>query len=143
MEGGQFVIDASVIVKWLHAYREDHLEQAHAILEAAQRTEITLFISDLTVHEVLNAIICGKRLRGNDLEQAVDDFFKLPLIPIETDIQCAAAATTIAAQYTITFYDAVYCAIAFQKGIPLITANPKHQRPMPGVTAIPLAKWTI
>ena len=141
MAGGQFIIDASVIVKWLHSDRENNLEQANHILLLAERGELTLFVSDITAHEVLNALICGKHLRWRDLEEAVENFFQLPIILVETNLHRAAAAATIAVEQNITFYDAVYCAIAFERGIPLITANSKHQRPMTGVNVIPLGEW--
>lgn len=137
----RFVLDTSVIVKWLNRDREAYTEEAEDILKNAFDRTCSLFISDLTLHEVFNALIRGKRLQGTALQQAVETFWLFPFTVVQTDQQLASIAALIAEQDSITFYDAIYCAIAFDYSIPLITANPKHQRSRQGVVAVPLDTW--
>ena len=141
MLGADFVVDASVIVKLLNQDREPYTAEAVDILEKAINGSMRLCTSDLAVHEVCNALIKGKGLKGRTLKQAIESFFVLPIGRIMTDLHLAAIATTISEEYNVTFYDAIYMAVAFDLGIPLITANPKHQRPLPQVNVISLEQW--
>lgn len=135
-----YVVDASVIVKWLNQDREAFTKEAQNLLEQAAKGTLDISTVDLAIHEVCNALIRGKGLRDHILEDAVETFFVLPIQIVETDLHIAAAAATIAQREQITFYDAVYMALAFDLGVPLVTANPKHQRPLPGVAVIPISE---
>lgn len=142
MAGGtHFVVDASVILKWLNQDREQHTEEAFDILTHAATSAFFITTSDLAVHEVLNALVRGKGLRERELGEAVENFFALPLRAIATDLHLAAASAILADEYKLTFYDAVYMALAFDLNIPLITANPKHQKSIAGIQVIPLSNW--
>lgn len=141
MSDTRFVLDASVVVKWLNQDRELHTAEAKDILERAMHRSLRCATSDLAVHEVMNALIRGKGIRGRALEEAVDVWHLLPLERIFTSRRIAARAALIAEQYRITFYDAVYLAVASERELPLITANPKHQKAVAGVTVIALEDW--
>lgn len=136
-----YILDASVIVKWLNKEREESTREAEDILDAAHHGKHGLAACDLAVHEVFNVLIRSKGVKGRDLERAVDRFFNLPIKLLRTDIMCTAKAAMIAEDASITFYDAVYLAQANTCGVPLITANPKHQRSRAGIVVIPLDQW--
>lgn len=90
-------------------------------------------------HEVLNALIRGKGLKGRPLEQAVELFFSFPLEYVPTNYGLAAAAALIAEQERLTFYDAIYVALAFERSASLITANPAHQGKFKKIRVIDIA----
>lgn len=140
-EETRFVIDASVIVKWLNQEREPDSDRALDILHRASSKMLSLYTSDLAVHEVLNALIRGKGIRGHILQDAIESFFMLPLIILATDFTAAATAAVIAQQHALTFYDAMYMALAFDMGCPLITANTKHQKSLAEIIVLPLSQW--
>lgn len=131
-----FVIDASVIVKWLNQDREQHTEQAMLLLTGAALGTHRLVTADLALFEVLNALIRGKGLTGRVLEMALENFFLLPLGRQQTTTRIASLAVLIAQEQKITFYDAVYLAHAQEHGVPLVTANPKDHKPMAGIKTI-------
>lgn len=141
MPDAQYVLDASVIVKWLNQDRELHTAEAKDILERAMQGTLRCATSDLAVHEVMNALVKGKELHGRALEEAVDAWHLLPLERIPTYRRIAARAALIAEKYRITFYDAVYLAVAFERAMPFITANPKHQAVVPGIEVIAIEQW--
>lgn len=139
----EFVIDASVVVKWLNQEREDLTELAQDILLKAENEEIFLFAPDLIVHEVLNVLVKAKGLRGQQIENAVDDFWELPLSIFSTDFLTSATASLIASPTTMSFYDAVYVALAMNNQQPLITHNSKHQGVIKDIEVIALSEWSL
>ncbi|MBI4135439.1 type II toxin-antitoxin system VapC family toxin [Candidatus Uhrbacteria bacterium] len=139
--GEQYVLDASVLVKMLNQEREQDADKALGLMDRGVAGTLNLCTSDFATHEIINALLKGKNITGELLRQTIEHWFILPIERVDTDVTLASRAADIAQRQNITFYDAIYCAIAFERGIPLITANPKHQRPMPGVIAISLAQW--
>ncbi|GEM_PF-1458127 len=135
------IIDASVVVKWLNRDNELYTEEAKDILITGVGGCLSLVVSDLTCHEVFNALIRGKKLKGAALKEALEAYFLFPLQIVQTNRQITSTAALIAERDLVTFYDAVYCAIAFQYSAALITANPKHQQSARGVQVIPLDQW--
>lgn len=137
----RYVLDASVMVKMLHQEREQDADKACAIVAQSVSGVVDLCTSDFAPHEVLNALIRGKGVKGELLQRAIEEWFFLPIERVETDLMIALKAADIAQQHAITFYDAVYMAIAFDREIPLVTANPKHQKSAVGIQVIPLSEW--
>lgn len=134
-----YIVDASVAVKWLNQKNEPAAAEALALLQEAITGACLLVSSDLLPHEVLNALIRGKGLNGRPLEQAVELFFSFPLEYVPTSFGLAAAAALIAEQERLTFYDAIYVALAFERSAPLITANPAHQGKFKKIRVIDIA----
>lgn len=143
MDSLRYVVDASVIVKWLDPEREPNLEQAMYVLELGATRAAELFTSDLAPHETFNALIRGKHLSGKKVELALENFFLLPLEIVATSRSRAGFAVLLAQHRGITFYDAIYLAVADELRAPLITANPKHQQPLSHITVIPLEKFAM
>lgn len=139
----EFVVDASVSIKWLNQDREDLTAQAQDILLKAEEEKIFLFAPDLLVHEVLNVLIRAKGLRGKQLEDAVDEFWQLPLSFFSTDRVLSSIASVIASQTGMSFYDAAYVALALNNQQPLITNNSKDQQAVSEVKVIPLSAWAL
>lgn len=137
----RFVVDASVIVKWLNQESEDDAGAALELLRSAHEGRTNLFTSDLAPHEVINALVRGKKLKGHFLEEAVKLFYSLPLTFMPTDYLTAASAAIIASEHNITFYDAVYISLILDEQTPLVTANPKHQRVLAHLPVIPVTAW--
>jgi predicted nucleic acid-binding protein len=130
------VVDASVMVKWLNQDRELHTEEAMEILHRGALGRLRLVTSELAFFEVLNALIRGKGLVGNDLEVAVRAVFKLPVRRLPLTLEDAAVAAILCEHRRLTFYDAAYMALARSQLCPLVTANPKDQKNAPGIQVI-------
>lgn len=138
----EYIVDASVIVKWLNQDRELHTKKAFALLKRAALGDCRLCTADLALFEVSNALIRGKGLAGSILKTALGAFFQLPLFRHKTTEHVASVAALIAQEQKITFYDAVYLAHAHQLGVPLVTANPKDQKPMVGIRVIRIDQFS-
>jgi len=118
------VIDASVAVKWF--IPEIHSQTAVKLLAGKK----PLYAPDLIYAEVGNTL--WKKWKRGELKPVevlavLDDFKRFPLI----SIPCASlseASWAIAEKTGITFYDALYAALAFLENCSVITADQKLRR---------------
>lgn len=138
-----FVVDASVILKWLNDEGEESLDLALDILKEAKQGNTVLFAPELVASEVGNALVRGKKLRGEPLRLATTVFWELPLALITIDRWLTETAAFIAQEKSISFYDASYLAVAYNHRMPLISANVKHHKSFGDITVIPLSEWVV
>lgn len=139
----QYIVDASLIVKWIDQKNELLLDKAWSIFRQVREGKIALSAPDLLPCEVFNALIRGKQLTGTDLSRAISAYFAFPITLYPINQELAALSARIAEEYTMTFYDAIYVALAIQTHAPLITHNAKHQAKVSGNMVIDLKNWTI
>ena len=135
------VVDASIVVKWLNQEKEQSTEKAFAVLESAREGRVDLISTDILIHEVFNALVRGKGVRGEHLQKAFTAFCLFPISIIPTDKTLIASTILIAEQYGMTIYDALYVALAIDEDVILLTANIRHQGRMKRVAVVDLADW--
>jgi len=118
------VIDASVAVKWF--IPEIHSQAAVKLLTGKR----SLYAPDLIYAEVGNTL--WKKWKHGELKPeevlaVLEDFKRFPLIstPCESLTETSWA---IVEKTAITFYDALYVALAFLENCPVITADNKLRR---------------
>lgn len=116
-----YVVDASVLTKWF--MEEEGRDLALGLRELHISGRSTLFVSELTFLEILNAIRYGPKAKEEDSAEALYALERLHLQVTPTDFQLLRKANAIAWAYKITIYDALYVALAEQVGYPLITAD--------------------
>jgi predicted nucleic acid-binding protein len=118
-----YVVDASVLVKWFLHQQEANGDRALALRELHISGRSTIFIPQLALLEVLNAVRFSPTANEEDGEIALEVLQDLHLEtkPPESDV--LRKANAIAWAYKITIYDALYVALAEQVGYPLITAD--------------------
>lgn len=119
----QYVIDASVAVKWFceESGREDALE----ISRRAKLGDITLYAPDLLLYEVGNVLWKGKKFNAEEIQRALLALRKTNVEFFSLEGNIIEFAALFTCKYNITFYDASYAALAYALGIPLISENPK------------------
>ena len=135
-----YVIDSSVIVKWITTHEENFIKHADQILLDARTNDTLLITPLLAKYEVGNAI----KYKSFTIEEKItclENLYHLPLQFVDTLFNEAITTIEIAHSFKITYYDGVFIALAKKLMCPLITANPKHQKKFPGVNVIPLNEY--
>ena len=115
-----YVVDASVVVKWL--VEEDHSEEAFALLESGS----TFVVPALVFAEVANALWAMHRrgdIAADDLAEAVETLRAAPLSLPVSMLQLTAAAARLAGDLDHPVYDCFYLALAVQTRYPVVTAD--------------------
>ena len=118
-----YVVDASVLVKWFLHEKEGDRDRALALRDLHISRRSTLFIPQLALLEVLNAVRFSPKADEEDGEMALETLEDLHLETKPADVNLLRKANAIAWAYKITIYDALYVALAEQVGYPLITAD--------------------
>jgi len=118
-----YVVDASVLVKWFLHQQEADRDRALALRDLHISGRSTIFIPQLALLEVLNAIRVSSKADEEDGEMALETLHDLHLETKPPEVDLLRKANAIAWAYKITIYDALYVALAEQVGYPLITAD--------------------
>jgi len=118
-----YVVDASVLVKWFLHEKEGDRDRALALRDLHISRRSTLFIPQLALLEVLNAVRFSPKADEEDGEMALETLHYLHLETRPAELDLLRKANAIAWAYKITIYDALYVALAEQVGYPLITAD--------------------
>lgn len=140
MNKKRIVLDSSVIVKFIFAEGEDNLSQADSLLTAAQNELISLAAPALAKYEIGNVIRFRKITEAEKIA-SWNNFEQLPIEYFEMNFSDGNRSQEIAQAAQITFYDAVFLALAERLEAILVTANSKHHRQFEGVKVIDLKDY--
>lgn len=135
------VVDSSVILKWLNQKDELYLDQAEALLQDAKEGQIQLLAPELAKYEIGNVLLIGKKLSQEQIEEALDFFFALPIQFFSDSFELANSSAKFGQEAKITYYDASFLALAKQEEATLVTDNPKHQGKSPAVKVLALKDY--
>jgi predicted nucleic acid-binding protein len=119
-----FVVDASVVVKWLVS--ESYSDEAADLLSG----EATLVAPALVFAEATNALWALRRRGDIAVDDMADAVHALKSAPIATPVAMsglAAAAARLAIDLDHPAYDCFYLALAIQTQYPLVTADARFQ----------------
>ena len=115
-----YVVDASVVVKWL--VQEAYSEEAVALLDSGS----TFVAPALVFAEAANALWVMRRrgdIVADDMADAVETLRAMPVAVPVTMPQLAAAASRLAVDLDHPVYDCFYLALAVQTQYPVVTAD--------------------
>jgi predicted nucleic acid-binding protein len=120
------VIDASVIVKWFLAdpKQEPHVDLALALLEDLKAGKVTVQQPPHWLTEVAAVIT---RLRPEIAETAIDLLGAMEL-PVTGDVMGLKKASQLSRELNHHLFDTLYHAVAFERGVTLITADDHYFR---------------
>ena len=103
----------------------------------------TVIVPDLFFYEVTNALAHKKALAKEDVQNAVSHMFSIGLKVIPANLHILSQSANLSGKFGITVYDACYLSAAAEYNCPLVTANPRRQKPGLGCEVIPIEKWNI
>ena len=116
-----YVIDASVAMKWF--LEEPDSVHAAALLEAYRERRLRLVAPDLLVYEVSNALLHNAVFSPRDVTGCIQQLYELELDLIAPSVELVLATVRLASQTRLTFYDALYAALAHDLDMPLVSAD--------------------
>ena len=132
-----YIVDSSVIVKWLNQTKEESVEQSDRIIDEAIEGNVELFTTELAKYEIGNVLI-KKKLLFNEAKTSLVTLYSLPLTFVTLSQDLAEETYSLAEKFNMTYYDASFLSLAKQFGVPLITENVKHQGKSTKIKVIPL-----
>jgi len=134
-----YIVDASVALKWYVQRGESDVKKAFLLLEAQGRGRCVLRAPDLLLWEVANALTLGRRLRPAEVSEALTHLRGLELDLNAVQWSTLQSAVEIASAADATVYDAYYLALALESGGVLVTADEKFLRKArryPGIVSL-------
>ena len=127
-----YVVDASVGVKWFVREREADREVALALRQRHIEGATCMIVPELFLLEVPNAIKTGRKSTEEELAEVLTTLADLD-VQVEQHTQRVLRKTNaVAWAYNLTWYDAVYVALAETMGFPCVTADEALLRKMKG-----------
>ena len=124
----EYVLDSSVIVKWFSFKEEEYVDKAAVILELYKENKIDIFIPELVIYEVSNALRYNKNFSSNEVREIIKYLVNLELNTINLNSHIIDEAIKYAYDDKITVYDAIFLVLSNVFKIPLVSANPKHYK---------------
>lgn len=115
-----FVLDASVVLKWF-LDEDDEATSARALPAAVARRGAAAWILDLTLYEVANRLIRSDR--ADALVAAELERLREVCRIVDPDPDARRRGVALARRHGLTFYDAMYGAVAEQRGAVLVTTD--------------------
>lgn len=121
------VVDASVVLKWVLA--ETGRVSAAALLDDYEAGRAHLLAPPTLIHEIASALTRQFRRKLLDEHDALTalEFLKLRL-PLMPKSDLASKATSLALQHYLSYWDALYVALAMEYRCDLITADARLHR---------------
>ena len=127
-----YVVDASVGVKWFVREREADREVALSLRQRHIEGATRMIVPELFLLEVPNAIKTGRKSTEEELAEVLTTLADLD-VQVEPHSQRVLRKTNaVAWAYKLTWYDAVYVALAETLGFPCVTADEALLRKMKG-----------
>ncbi|HEX8940665.1 MAG TPA: type II toxin-antitoxin system VapC family toxin [Candidatus Limnocylindrales bacterium] len=119
------VSDASVALKWFHDAGEEEVDASRALVDAYLGERILLFVLDLTRYEIGNALLRGHAGASPESAARVLEALREVCPSVSLDGDQLRLAAELAADHSLTFYDAAYAAVAQSRNALLATLDQK------------------
>ena len=113
----EYVLDASVVLKWFHSKGEHHVNTARSLRSNFETGALLLFAPPLLKLEIVNVAARRWGLGESGLIELAANLDELGLEFVEPELTRVARWTAAG----LTAYDAAYVAVAEAGGIKLVT----------------------
>ena len=119
----KIVVDTSVLIKWFKTRGEALLAEAGQLLEEIEIRHVEVHVPALLLYEVGNILLLKTRLGLAGLDRAVACLEALPLVVAPPATPLLQRAHRLGREFSLTFYDASFLALAVELDCPLVTAD--------------------
>lgn len=133
--GKDLAFDSFALISYLAD--EAGADKIEALLEAAQKKEINIFVNEINIGEVF--YILWKKRGENAAREALNLCFGLPLNFISPNRNFILAAAELKAKYKISYADAFCLETARRENCSVITGDPEFIK-IPGIKIIWLSR---
>ena len=136
----EFVVDASVVLKW-YLPDEEGAKQAFSLLSEFVEGNFNLYAPALIDYEFVNAMwVAGKtgRISKDDRDDAVDNFLNIEMKKVGIE-KFFKSILIFAAEHNRSCYDASYLALSETIGAPFVTSDKKLYNAVKA--KVPLIIW--
>jgi predicted nucleic acid-binding protein len=116
-----FVVDTSVVIKWFS--EEEQTDAALRVRRSHLDDAIDVFVPDLLLYELSNALRYNPNFDANDVRAAVESIFAVNFEIVVPAPELLANALETAHETDLTVYDATYVALAKALGSTFVTAD--------------------
>jgi predicted nucleic acid-binding protein len=116
-------IDSSVAFKWFCTEDESGIDHALTLLRDHQNGQITLVAPAHLPAEVMNALACRNSISSEALLLAATGLARSELVYSAWDEGLLLQAASLSDRHGLTFYDALFPALAVLLECPLVTAD--------------------
>lgn len=117
------VLDASVVIKWFICERDS--DKALTLRDRYYQENFEIIVPDLILYEIGNALRFHPDISTDDVKDALNSLFDMGIEIVTPTRNLLERATDLTLSHSITFYDALYLALAFEINDILITADEK------------------
>ena len=121
------IVDTSVALKWLNQDNELNIDIADKILKDARDGKVDILAPELLKYEIGNALLYGKKIASEDIDELLSIFYTLPISFIAENGELGNSTYVLAKNLGVTYYDASFMSLAKQYDAILVTDNIKHQ----------------
>ncbi len=133
-----FVLDASVILKWF--IEEGGSKKAVLLKDAHARGEITITVPDLLILEASNVLRHNSAFSQSKTIECIKYLYDLKLDIVTPVLDITIATIQLAYKRNITFYDAIYIALAQELEFQYVTADKKLYAKVKDLSFVTLLK---
>ena len=123
-----FVLDASVAVKWL---LEDESGREYSLAILASLADKQAVVPALWFYEVGNSLLMAcrrKRISAKQLDEFLNRLIRLPVILIHESPAELLEVPALALRFDLSNYDSAYLSLAYKMKIPLATVDDRLRR---------------
>jgi predicted nucleic acid-binding protein len=121
--GAKIVVDSSVLIKWFKRSGEELWEEARELLELVEGRPVEVHVPALLLYEVGNILLLKTRLGLAALDRASERLEALPFVVAPPATPLLQRAARLGREFSLTFYDASFLALAVELDCPFVTAD--------------------
>lgn len=135
------VLDNSVILKWFSPEQGVGTTKAQRILRQLIDQEVVVVEPDLMLVELGNALLVGKQLKPDVVNDAIDACLEygVDVRPCGDDV--VKQAVFLAHRHKLAVYDALYLAVTEQVDGILVSDDEKHHGRIKSRRVVMLSEW--